>query len=445
MPTIDDQLTSYLTDAHAIEEQALAQLRPAPELAGDEELGHLFAEHLAETEEHERMVRGRLEARGAKPSKVEDLAMAAGGKGFATFARSQPDTAGKLISHAFSYEALEQASYELLARVADIAGDAETARTARTIRDQETGMIDRLEGAFDRSVETSLAQADGTPLSDTLDRYLQDAHGLEAQAIQLLEESVDLAGDQELRSAYAEHLTASREHAARLEERLDAHGASTSKVKDAALGVGGRQWAAFFAAHPDTPGKVAAFVYAFQHLKIAGYEQLGRVARRAGDEETVQVLLPILREERSAAERVAGLFDQAIRASLEARETESDHRIPQPIKARAHGIMDYGFVGLMTTVPSLLGLSGRARAVAAGFGAVQGVVNALTDTRVGVKPVITLRTHGWLEAASGPAFVGVPYALGVLEDRRARAFFGGALAALVTAYTLTDWKAPADS
>ena len=32
-------------------------------------------------------------------------------------------------------------------------------------------------------------------------------------------------------------------------------------------------------AHPDTPGKLAAFVYAFEHLEIGGYEQLARVAQ----------------------------------------------------------------------------------------------------------------------------------------------------------------------
>ena len=43
--------------------------------------------------------------------------------------------------------------------------------------------------------------------------------------------------------------------------------------------LGAVNWATFFKAHPDTPGKVAAFAYAFEHLEIGGYEQLLRVAR----------------------------------------------------------------------------------------------------------------------------------------------------------------------
>src|SRR4051812_17781313 len=117
--SIDEQLVRYLTDAHSIEEQALAQLRTAPDIAGDPQLAEIFRTHLAETEGQERLVRERLEARGGSPSKLKDAAMAAGGKGFILFARSQQDTPGKLAAHAFSYEHLELAGYELLMRVAE--------------------------------------------------------------------------------------------------------------------------------------------------------------------------------------------------------------------------------------------------------------------------------------------------------------------------------------
>ena len=65
---IHEQLTKYLTDAHSIEAQALAQLRTAPELAGDPEIGRIFREHLAETEGHELATRELLDAREASPS-----------------------------------------------------------------------------------------------------------------------------------------------------------------------------------------------------------------------------------------------------------------------------------------------------------------------------------------------------------------------------------------
>src|SRR5437870_7629331 len=153
---IHEQLTRYLTDVHSIEEQALAQLRTAPDLAGDLAIADAFREHLAETEGHERTIRGLLADRDAKPSRVKDAVMWAGGKGFLLFARLQPDTPGKLLAHALSYEALELASYGLLARVADRAEEAEVAGAARRIAEQERRMMDRLEGSFDRCVAAAL-------------------------------------------------------------------------------------------------------------------------------------------------------------------------------------------------------------------------------------------------------------------------------------------------
>src|SRR6059058_2373394 len=134
---LDEQMIKYLTDAHSIEVQALAQLRSAPDIAGAPELAEAFRVHLVETEEHERATRELLEARDASPSRVKDVVMAVGGKGFLLFARLQPDTPGKLFAHALSFEGLELASYELLRGVAERAGEQEVVDGAGRIRDDE--------------------------------------------------------------------------------------------------------------------------------------------------------------------------------------------------------------------------------------------------------------------------------------------------------------------
>src|SRR3954469_22282732 len=206
-PTLDDQLVKYLTDAHSIEEQALAQMRSAPDLAEDERLATAFKEHEAETERHERLVRERLEAHDAKPSRLKDAVMAGGGKGFVLFARSQPDTDGKLATHAISYEHLELGSYELLMRVAQRAGDTETAEVARRIREEERAMAERLEGSFDGTVDAALEQHPRDDLDTLVDKYLGDAHALEAQAEQLLSKAPSIGGhDSVLSGLYEEHL-----------------------------------------------------------------------------------------------------------------------------------------------------------------------------------------------------------------------------------------------
>src|SRR5919201_6672483 len=191
---IHEQLTKYLTDAHSIEVQALAQLRTAPDLAGDPELAENFREHLRETEGHERLVREALEARDAKPSRTKDAVMAVGGKGFLLFARLNPDTPGKLHSHALSYEALELSSYELLRGVAERADEPEVVEAAERIAGEERAMMQRLESTFDRAVEASLRELGRDDLTEQLRKYLADAHAIEEQAIALLERGPKLAG-----------------------------------------------------------------------------------------------------------------------------------------------------------------------------------------------------------------------------------------------------------
>jgi ferritin-like metal-binding protein YciE len=316
--TTSDQLTKYLTDAHAIERQALAQLRAAPKLARDDAIAEAYTVHLQETEGHAQRIEQLLADRDAHPSRIEDAAMALGGKGFVLFARSQPDTPGKLQSHAYSYEALELASYRLLERVAERAGEQEVADAAQAIAAQERAMLERLGGLFDHSTDASLAGPGKDDLMARVRAYLADAHALEMQAIDLLQRGEKLAGGDALAGVYRDHLSESRGHADLIEQRLRTLGGEPSAVKDAALRLGALNWAAFFAAQPDTPGKLAAFVFAFEHLEAGGYEQLRRVAERAGDRETAELARRILGDERRAAEKVAALFDDAADASLEA-------------------------------------------------------------------------------------------------------------------------------
>ena len=246
--------------------------------------------------------------------------MAVGGKGMVLFARSQPDTPGKLHAHSVSYEGLEYASYELLARVAERAGEEGVASAAHEIAAEERAMIERLEGLYDRAAEASLRDQSPDDMAEQLRKYLADAHALEEQAVQLLERGSSIAGDSALSSIFEEHLAETREHQELVEARLKALDASPSWTKDAALRLGALNWGAFFQAHPDTPGKLAAFAFAFEHLEIAGYELLVRVAERAGDQETLRAARTIIAQERHAAEQVASAFDRAFEASLREQE-----------------------------------------------------------------------------------------------------------------------------
>src|SRR3954453_2520865 len=185
--SVEEQITKYLTDAHSIEVQALEQMRLAPKIAGDPELSRMFEEHLEETRGHERLVREELEHRGASPSTVKDVAGRVGGWGMVLFAKLNPDTPGKLAMHAYSYEHMELAAYELLRRIAERAGDERVRDLAVRIGEDERAMAERIGDRWDRAVDAALRDKDADDLGAEVVKYLRDAHALEAQAIQMLE------------------------------------------------------------------------------------------------------------------------------------------------------------------------------------------------------------------------------------------------------------------
>jgi ferritin-like metal-binding protein YciE len=314
--SLSEQITKYLTDAHSIEEQALVQMKAAPELAGDPQMAEIFERHRVETEEHERLVEEQLSARGGGPSTLKDIAGKVTGQGFGMFAAANPDTPGKLIVHAHSYEHMEEAAYDMLARVAERAGDEGLAQVARRIEAQEREMADRVAGFFDRAVELSLEKVPSGDVQEQLGKYLADAHALEGQSLQLLDKGAQMIGSGELAAAMEHHHAQTKEHHRLVELRLEARGQSTNAVKDAALKLGALNWGGFFGAQPDTPIKLAAFAYAVENLEVGAYEMLKRVAERAGDAETVAMAEQILVQEREAAQKVRSLFDEAVDVTL---------------------------------------------------------------------------------------------------------------------------------
>jgi ferritin-like metal-binding protein YciE len=142
--------------------------------------------------------------------------------------------------------------------------------------------------------------------------YLRDAHAMEEKSLQTLQAAVAVAGDPQLESLYQGHVAETQRHLELLKDRLEAHGTSRSLLKDlggrlAAVGVG-----AGLVAQPDTPAKLLAVAYGFEHFEIASYELLRRVAQRAGDDDAVEMVDKILVNERQAAEKLAASYDLAL-------------------------------------------------------------------------------------------------------------------------------------
>lgn len=315
--TPQQQVVHFVSDMYSVEEQALAQLVSAPEVVGEPSLAEAFRVHYQETQQQADAVRRRLEELGGSPSTIKDAVMRLGGKGFLLFAQALPETPGRLVDHAYSYEAMEWAGYDLLMRFAQRAGDGATAEMAKTIRSEERTMMDRLEQGFDAAEQASHAETPPEQMDERLRTHLAEAHAFEAQAEALYRKSEKIAGSPTLHGIYSEQLDKVREHARLVEERLTALSSSPSAAKDFALAAGGVNWGLFFQAQSDTAAKLAGFLYAFIHLEIGGYELLKRSARRAGDAPTAQLAESILAEKRAMAEQLRGAFDAAVDATLE--------------------------------------------------------------------------------------------------------------------------------
>ncbi len=160
MPTDDlqEQIVKYLTDVHSTEENAASQLRSGAEAVEDAQLAEVLRDHLAETEEHERLVRSRLEALDASPSTLKDVAQKGVAAMGGALAGAAPDTTGKIAIQAFATEHLEIASYRSLRAVALRAGDTETAALAEQIEAQEQAAAQKLDALLEQAALVGLPQ-----------------------------------------------------------------------------------------------------------------------------------------------------------------------------------------------------------------------------------------------------------------------------------------------
>jgi ferritin-like metal-binding protein YciE len=161
---VEKQLAKALEDAHAIEKQSTRLLQAGRRVIGDSEIAAIFSAHLMQTEEHERYVAERLDARGASPSKLKDAAAQAGAFGLGGLIAAAPATPIRLVSAAFAFENLEIAHYRLVRRLAERAGDRETMAVAERILEQEEAAAELVAGSLDRALERALREEPSSPV-----------------------------------------------------------------------------------------------------------------------------------------------------------------------------------------------------------------------------------------------------------------------------------------
>jgi ferritin-like metal-binding protein YciE len=146
MNSVGERLNEWLRDAHAAEQQAETMLSNMASRVEDyPELKRRIEQHVGETRRQAERVRGCLERRGDDTSALKDT----GGKmlGFSQ-AMSGMLTDDEVMKGAIAssaFEAMEIASYRILADTAAEAGDPETARVCQEILREEQAMAAWLE------------------------------------------------------------------------------------------------------------------------------------------------------------------------------------------------------------------------------------------------------------------------------------------------------------
>jgi ferritin-like metal-binding protein YciE len=132
--------------------------------------------------------------------------------------------------------------------------------------------------------------------------WLRDAHAMEMQAIQMLENQARrIENYPDLRNRILEHLEETRGQAEMLERCIERHGTTSSPLKDSAAAFLGNVQALSGLFFGDEVVKGAIASYTFEHLEIAMYRSLIGAAEELGDGETARVCSEILRQEEAMA------------------------------------------------------------------------------------------------------------------------------------------------
>lgn len=155
---LKEQLVKHIDEALAMEQNVLRMLDGMIETTEDDEIKNELRHHKLETEQHAERMEKRLEAHGASPSIVKEAGGIAGALMRGVLDKARPEKAGRNARDGYATEHMEIASYQLLERIAQKAGDEETAEAARLNRADEEAMAKKLDAHWDKFAELSLKE-----------------------------------------------------------------------------------------------------------------------------------------------------------------------------------------------------------------------------------------------------------------------------------------------
>ena len=148
-------------------------------------------------------------------------------------------------------------------------------------------------------------------------KHIDEAYAMEQNVLRMLDGMISTTNDPEIKRELQQHKLETQQHADQMEKRLRAHDASPSMVKEAGGVVGALMKSVLDMARPEKAGRNARDGYATEHMEIASYELLARIASRAGDEETAAAAREIIAEEQAMAKTIESNWDRFAELSLQ--------------------------------------------------------------------------------------------------------------------------------
>ena len=160
-------------------------------------------------------------------------------------------------------------------------------------------------------------------LQQKLIDYIEDAHALEQNVSRMLDSMISTTDDPEISQMLRHHKEETERQGQRLRERLDALGVGTSTRKQAQTIATALMKGAADQVRGDQAGKNARDGYVTEHMEIAAYHLLERLAKKAGDERTAEVARQNRAEEEAMARKIDANWDKFLDLTL----AENDIRV----------------------------------------------------------------------------------------------------------------------
>jgi ferritin-like metal-binding protein YciE len=160
-------------------------------------------------------------------------------------------------------------------------------------------------------------------LQQKLVDYIEDAHAMESNVLEMLESMIQTTSDPQIRRQLEHHKEETERHEQRLRERLEAVGSGTSARKETQSMIGALVKGFTDQVRGDKAGKNARDGFVTEHMEIAAYELLERLATRAGDTATADVARQNRADEQAMAEKIAANWDRYLDLTLEEEGIET--------------------------------------------------------------------------------------------------------------------------